>query len=386
MDMMFKTALLLVVLTAISVTGCGGGDGAPDAIDSRPSAEIFFFHDAVSVDLHQKQDTGKLPDPGQPDDGTVLIDPGVEDIGPFNDDGVTAPDDDGPTIDDALSSDDGSVDDLWTSEDDGAAPDPGHDTQETIVDLAIEIATELVTDVPVVDTSCQEFYECAGECLDGDNDCVMTCYYQMSPEGQQEQQALENCLDVNGCFGLPDDEFTQCLDDHCLDPYLHCFSSNEYLTCLDLNECLGACADGDGACTSECFNAATYEANWAHEHLHDCLVAACGEVPPDTEPDPYQAWLDCANSAVTHTCVDEAEECLPSGIAPCGTVWDCAYACATSECVQNCYDSGTLTARGLYDDLVDCLELVCPEFLVTCIDTALTDGCAADRNACQGDG
>jgi len=487
-----KPAHVLIV-TSLALVACGGSGGGSDVVDTIPGYDIV-----INTDVHDAWDPGKPPDQGIPFDPGPF-DPGSADPGgvdlvtaPDNavvDDGQTEPDDTG--FEDTTIPTDKGNQDPGQAPDDTTIPDPGHLDEGTAIpdDGAVgdpgtgSDTGPDIPDVPPVDTTCQDFYDCAGNCTAGDTNCFDACFLQASPEGQQEQLALENCLLANNCFGLPDGAFNDCLDAYCLDPYFDCFSGDGLATCLDLNGCLNDCPDEDSACSTDCFSTATYEANWDHQHLHDCLIDTCGEIPADTQPVEYQAWLECANLAIYTNCaslgvncvgggdqydtcadlidcllgcpdddpgtpeVDEGQECVngcfdggsflansdyeirrqcllgqcavceienptpdedqqcidclntaanglckaeaqacqATGNNPCGAVWACVYQCDGSECAQACYGSGTATAQGLYDTLVVCLEGVCPDMLVTCVDAALLDACAADYGACQAD-
>lgn len=479
---------IVLLGVSLALVACGGGEGGNDKTDTGHGYDIV-----INVDVPDAWDPGTTHDPGiQTDSGPFdpgpldpgtqqdpgAIDPGTTDNGPMDpgtgqdlmvDDGMEPPDlpghEDIVTPTDDGTSDTGQLPDDTTVSDPGPQDDGASGDPDTGPD---------VPDIPPVDTTCQAFYACAGNCATGDAVCIDACLLQASPEGKQEQEALENCLLANNCFGLTDDAFSDCLDAYCLDPYFDCFSGGDLATCIDLNACLSACPDDDGVCSSDCFSTATYEANWDHQHLHDCLTDTCGEIPPETQPLEYEPWIDCANLAIytncgslgvncvsggelydtcadlidclaicpdddqdcvngcfdggsfqansdyeirrqcllgqcaiceienptpeeDQVCVDclnvaangpcatEAEACQATGNNPCGAVWACVYQCDDSTCAQACYGSGTSTAQDHYDTLVDCLEGVCPDMLVTCVDAALLDSCSADYGTCQAD-
>lgn len=485
-----------------TLTACGGGGDGGDAGDLAGIYDVVIKSDVPKPwdpgtpgDPGSPQDPGKPADPGNQDPGNQ--DPGTSDPG-FGDTGtpdtsLDAPVDPGTDPGEETGTDPGAgsdslqdhgpiTDDTTTLDttipDEGTAP--GDDGSANDLGTGADDGT---SDVPPVDTTCQEFYTCASLCA-GVATCVNACFVQMTPEGQTEQLALENCLDANGCFGLPDDQFSDCLDANCLDPYMACFSGGTLLTCVELNQCLGACPDNDSDCTTDCFNGATYEANWAHQHLHDCLVDTCGEVPPDSDPVGYAAWnacaapamfvecgdlgnecvasgdlyptcadlidclvgcpeddpltpdvdedqvcvnacfdgasfqanadyevrrkcllgqcpvceienptpaqdqecVDCLNVAANGPCKGEAKACQASGANPCGAILACVLQCPTSECVQDCYGTGTWDAQDLYDALLDCAQTVCPDLLVTCVETTFGNECFTEHAACQNDG
>ncbi|MBM4397013.1 MAG: hypothetical protein FJ087_15160 [Deltaproteobacteria bacterium] len=164
------------------------------------------------------------------------------------------------------------------------------------------------------------------------------------------------------CFGLPDAEFSVCLDTNCKDPFLACFAGDRIYTCVELNECIRGCPDNDDACVQNCFNMSGYLANWDWEKRVGCFRAECPVcllAAPTTAQ--QQECRRCAEKAIFGACAVEYQRCWTAGNAKCAEMWDCAQACPDEvACVNACRDAATFAAQGKFQAVYTCADEQCP--------------------------
>jgi len=156
--------------------------------------------------------------------------------------------------------------------------------------------------------TCKWYYECIFECPDNDEVCYQSCEEQLTQQGLQDTAAFQQCLQNHDCYGGTDDQFYQCLEDHCLLPYYKCFSGDTYSTCGQLVECIVACPSGDNACVGNCWSESTYQAQVGLQALLDCMDQACSQAC--TNPD-STACNDCwaQEQGQGGACYTEAMSC-----------------------------------------------------------------------------
>ncbi len=380
--------VLCILPLVVGTWGCASGNTSQGAgTDVQPQEyvqfDLVFGHDTRQPDYGY--DPGQPDygyDPGQPDYG---YDPGQPDYG--YDPGQ--PD---------YGYDPGQPDYGY----DPGQPDYGYDPGQP----------DYGYDPGKPDTSgghldCKGFYKCLDACpQDGqghiDPSCYNNCQNSLSPQGKSTNDALTQCLSNNGCYSYTGDAFSKCLNDHCLDQYFHCFSGNQYQTCIALDECMVSCPKDDPSttnkdenadCRADCFENATYDTNWDWEHLRQCITAGC---PPDSSGSIDPA---CMNQQITDPskCYNQAEKCLKHGYSTCKQVWDCINNCSANNptCARNCYDNGTYTAQYLYSDVISCAFDNCKSACSSNDDTTcnsclnqqinLGGACYSKSNACQYD-
>ena len=254
---------------------------------------------------------------------------------------------------------------------------------------------------------CKGLYQCLSGCPKDSNgyitqSCRDECNAKTSAQGHQVNDALLKCLSDNSCNTLTGDAFSKCLEDHCQDEYFRCFSGDLYQTCRDLNSCLVSCPkddpstpdkDENARCRGDCYENASYTANWDWEYLRRCIVAACpGDANGNIDP-------ACLNQQITDPskCYNQADKCWPHGTTKCKDFWTCLNNCSNgdSACIKQCYDDATYTAQYLYGDMLDCALTNCKSECNSnddtacnnCLNTQINSGgaCYSKNQACQND-
>ena len=241
--------------------------------------------------------------------------------------------------------------------------------------------------------SCKWYFSCAGDCPPQPQGqaCLQECQAGLSPTGQQDVESLFNCLEVNNCQDKPTDgEWSQCLEDFCLNPYFVCFSGKVYATCPDMIGCINNCPEDNPAtsdvneqqiCIGNCWSDSTVEVQWSLQNLIDCMYDNCTTCNDAWEATPCQ---DCLNTVLGEGGKCEAlnNACMSYGTWDCGQVFECVMACTDNACAQDCFNNATKTAGDKYNDMIDCALDTCPE----CKTTPPGDSCDACFNAALNDG
>jgi hypothetical protein len=147
------------------------------------------------------------------------------------------------------------------------------------------------------------------------------------------------------------------------------------LDCSELAQCSANC--GNGLCASSCYARSTRDAKQGYADLADCASSRCANGD---------------SFCLQDNCPDEMEFCygdgaFPSGERSCGDVFTCVTACVDSTCVQNCYNSGTLTAQRAYSEFYDCLYDSCGELQgdYLAFNQCLNDQCSPTLTNCMPD-
>lgn len=352
----------LVVVVFISACGGGGGEN-PDATTNTDAKSIL--KDVLGKEAtdpgQEKYDPGQPSDKIEPTDQVEKVDPGQVEV--------------------------------------------SQETQGT-TDIK-EISQDPGTDLCVEDPgSCKEFYKCLGDCPQGPigQECQQQCQANMSPQGAQDQGALQGCLQTNGCLSkTTDEEFAQCLEDYCLDPYFKCFSGCKYKTCVEINACIAGCpqdnpqtpdVDEFGECFSNCSTDGTYEANKERQAWIDCLLKDC-QVCKKSNPT-EQEDVDCnicIIGVLPTKCMNQWAKCQPVG----GKYKTCVeYTQCTSKCPQDnpqtpnvdeeavcwneCESGATLQALADRYLFLSCVWKACP----SCTKAKPTPQDESDCNTCAG--
>ncbi len=256
--------------------------------------------------------------------------------------------------------------------------------------------------------SCKAYYLCANACppLPQGQACVQECQSKLSPQGMQDVQNLQNCLQQNGCLDKPtDEEFAKCLEDYCIEPYFHCFSGNLYQSCSALLDCLVACPEDNpttqnvneqNECIGNCWSEATFDAQMDLQNLINCANQQCAS--------------QCANpqSAECNTCWNQVlgpggacesynDKCTEYGPEGCYYLLTCLNGCpqGDKQCQQNCVNQTSKNGLALYNAIYDCIMQACPVCNTqpdspdcdTCFQAAQQQGgaCAGALQTCMDD-
>jgi hypothetical protein len=298
----------------------------------------------------------------------------------------------------------------------GEETTPPDVTKEDLVTLDDGMAEE-------VGPTCQQcpyFYDCIQDCPAGaaGQACQQDCLAQLCAQDQQDFQAFYTCLNNNGCnTKTTDEEFMDCLDQFCIDPYFKCFSGDKYATCADLNACLNSCPDDDPAttevkenqeCWNGCFSDASYQANVDFEAQRDCVLGVCTICLVDNPTADQDVECNvCWNNTVFDECADQYKKCNTFGTqyTTCIALNDCLNACPdddpkTTDVLENrvcwnaCFDGGTFDANADFQGQWDCAYAKCTVCLKAeptaeedaecndCINTILMTDCATEYQKC----
>ena len=306
--------------------------------------------------------------------------------------------DDGGTADKPVGSDAPHTDvaseatDPGTVKDDGVLLDAGHDEG-----ISTDVAPKDEGTTPSCQP-CRTIYDCLGACPSGNAACQQACTGGLCAADQQEFQAFVTCLDTNGCYNITTDpEFSQCLDQHCSDPYMKCFSGTTYATCVDLYACLSSCPDDNPStadvneaqvCGQDCYKNSSYEAQSAYQAKYTCLYAQCPTCKTATSGSPEETQCNTCASPVISTggaCATEWQACTAHGAKNCADTWECLKTAMDQAGAQACYAAATFTAQGLIGVWEDCSFAKCTTLTFECLDATKTADCKAQWDACGGD-
>jgi len=340
----WKAASLAAAVFAVACGGGGGGGGT----DTGGGADIIVGGDDGSNLADTKTDTTP-PKDGQ--EAYELPPPPIDhgpttDVGPDTQDTITPPPDEGQ--------DPGVV---------GDTVKPDTQPDQNPVD----------TNPPLDEGSCKAYYQCVGACPPQPQGqaCIQECQNKLSPQGMQDVQNLQNCLQQNKCFDKPtDQEFNQCLEDFCIEPYFHCFSGTLYQSCSALIDCLTACPEDNpntpdvnekNECIGNCWSEATFDAQMDLQNLINCANKNC-EAQCATPDSP--ACNSCWNQVLGPggVCESYNDKCTVYGPEGCYYLLTCLNGCdkGDQQCQQACVNQTSKNGLKLYNDIFDCITQACP--------------------------
>lgn len=250
--------------------------------------------------------------------------------------------------------------------------------------------------------SCKAVFECLNDCPQGaaGEACAAQCEGNLSNEGRADYQAFISCLSTNCSNSTSNEQLNQCLEDFCMEQYYGCFWGCEYGECYDLVGCLSGCAkfsneEAANECRGDCWGGATAEAQIDLSNAIKCTQQACPIcAKQNATPQEEQQCDDCWEEAASTTCESEWDKCVRYGTDGCSQLWNCYMPCDTDECARACVDASSKQARGLFQDVFDCINATCDsetlteEEWVDCANASINDGgaCIDAVNACMEDG
>ncbi len=335
---------------------------------------------------------------GETKPGEDVIIPNIDHGGPTTDQGGT---DETPRPDiDEPDNDPGTPDqDPGTGGDTDTTPDvPDNDPGSTDDGGGVPGCV----DDPV--GSCKAVFECINDCPEGaaGEACRTQCEGNLSFDGREDYQAFISCLSTNCSNSTSNEQFSQCLEDFCVEQYSGCFWGCEYGECSDLIGCLSGCAklsneEAANECRGDCWTGATPEAQMDLNNAISCSQQACPIcAKQNATPQEEQQCDDCWEEAASTTCESEWDKCVSYGEGNCRTLWTCVQSCGANdeECVQACGAAASKEAIGLYGKVWDCIlkDDHCPSTMPdsewsTCANAALNEGgvCNEDFTNCIGE-
>ena len=243
--------------------------------------------------------------------------------------------------------------------------------------------------------SCKAFYGCVGGCAAGTpgETCRNQCFDRLSTEGLNNLTNLDTCLANNSCYGLSGDDFSDCVDEYCIEPYYNCFWGCSYPTCNLLMACIDPCLAGPEAdrttCVNNCWEGATPEAQLDLNAALECNSNACPicDTTSGTECD------ECWDQATVTTCRAYWSKCveLPEPSGYCSVLWRCFQSCDTAECQDACVAEASPEANQMFDAIYDCIDANCgtlsgSEWL-TCANASINfrGACKTQMDTCMAD-
>jgi hypothetical protein len=193
----------------------------------------------------------------------------------------------------------------------------------------------------------------------------------MSPSGANVQKAFEDCMTSNSCWDPQGKSIPACLEAHCMDQFLKCFSGCKYQTCVEMMACLMGCEDQ--VCTNTCFDESTVEVQKVNMERVKCLHQACPacSIGNPTAQDNADCNA-CASGAFSSTCKDQWTACAPSGdqYNSCTALSACINVCPDDvpgtvadelgQCIVTCEQNSSIAAQIDRMALLACLFANCP--------------------------
>ena len=220
---------------------------------------------------------------------------------------------------------------------------------------------------------CPEGFYCSGQGL-----CEPVC----TPNCSGKQCGPDGC---NGLCGLcgPDEA---CLNGQCIIAW----------DCEQLLDCAWDCPEGDEACTGECWDNASPEAQEQYIMIWQCVLEVCGPEPQEPCPgqaimwgeckDEFNACLDCTPNCTGKQCGPDGcqgicGECPPGYECDAYGYCDCIPNCTGKMCGPDgcggicgeCQDGFVCNNKGNCVCMPDCLNKECG-----------SDGCGGLCGACPG--
>lgn len=154
---------------------------------------------------------------------------------------------------------------------------------------------------------------------------------------------------------------------------------NGPLDCPEIVECRESCIGQPPECADACLARGTLATQATAMPLFDCLANAC----------PTGDFV-CEDAALSTVCADELEDCLgpppPVSDFTCEEIFECRADCDPDfeDCPDACLDRGTSDGRDEANDVLDCLEFVCPTGAFDCLSAALIGFCSRTWEECTG--
>lgn len=247
---------------------------------------------------------------------------------------------------------------------------------------------------------CNGIYECFGACGDGDRECLDACFAQGSSAAQSQVNAIGQCAQDNQC------QDGACVESSCPSEVSACNgghtsdgstggsgSTTGNLSCADIFECYGQCAQGDQGCLDGCERAGTSTAQSQVNAIGSCIernqcedsgcvdrmcgneVANCGdESAPGNTGSSQEPNLGGGSGS-------GAGSESPAGTQSCSDVFECFGTCAEGDrgCLDACYDQGTALAQLAVSNVGSCVQSnQCQD------DECVSRMCPQEVAACEG--
>ncbi len=222
--------------------------------------------------------------------------------------------------------------------------------------------------------SCEDIYTCMGNCVNTDTACQTNCYNQGTNEGKAQLDAMEQCF-AQSCPDATDESaWQQCVSTNCGDQVSTCLPvGTGPASCKETYNCMVGCPQDDNQCRSDCYQNATADAQIDLNTMLDCFNNKCGDATD---------FATCANT----NCATEIDVCMPPtyGSATCEEVYGCFGDCADndSQCVSDCYDTGTPAAHDQVDAIGDCIQAHCADLTGDARTQCAYDNCGAEIDTC----
>lgn len=233
--------------------------------------------------------------------------------------------------------------------------------------------------------TCNEIFNCFGECENGESDCFDACFDRGSERAQEGVVGISECIRDTGC------ESQECIAENCADPIAFCDSDDrvdgpapmepvdpapvEDLTCNEIYGCFDQCA-GDRTCVDVCFEQGSPAGQRGVQDISQCISAnAC--------QDEACARFHCADQIAFCDAQDGDASAAPrpgNGPLACVDIFQCTQSCAPGDqlCSRACYDRGSVQGRQEADAVAMCVQRN------QCLDDACARAlCAAEVQACE---
>ena len=226
-------------------------------------------------------------------------------------------------------------------------------------------------DAPAQPGSCGELGQCLVACPANDEICSNACREAANPMSIEQWDTYQACLSNAVCGAIDhacrrrncENEFEACFDRMIVQPE----GPN---SCSLYNQCVGACADNDLACESNCLAATSPEGYNQSVELSLCIGRAnCADDD-----------LDC----LERSCLMQIEACfgaLPRGMGTCGELNTCVSDCDDAMCRDACIGQTSEDEFEKFRAAIECVRMNCPDGGLACERTL----CGAQVEACLGD-
>ncbi len=243
---------------------------------------------------------------------------------------------------------------------------------------------------------------CVQNCLQN-QDCQTACFSQLTPDLQQAFNEWVQCMQDNGCFDAQDNAaYSQCIFDHCVDPYARCFYTGDQ-PCAFFYSCAAQCPAGPAGdqCTSDCIDQLSPDGFKDAVAWDDCRFGLC-----DANNDQQSDGLACIVLGGLYACYEGAPSCVTTegegaafqGEASCKETIDCLTALEgfvtgqgdnvdINTAIETCIANTKLDAVPQVGAVVQCAIETCgttdDKLTPTCLSDALTGDCAEAWATCQ---
>lgn len=258
---------------------------------------------------------------------------------------------------------------------------------------------DVLVDQSVVDT-CWGFLSCMKSCKSIPSVCAESCKKGLSQQTGNEVALLHNCLASEDCYKDDGGSLLTCLNEHCLDKYVQCYSHGDNKPCVFLEACWNVCEAifpsdeevGIFGCKNDCDT----EFPTGHPQLvqqMDCQVDSCepldcykGELSSKPLSERLKCY-ECFAQALCTSCSDKYKPCMGEGGKDCGEVLSCYLECPSndSDCLTSCNFQGTFEAQCTFSQLWwACITPHCvgEEDWDACVVSALENSCKDKHSQC----